>query len=96
MHLHGRQIRVDIRHADGSSTCAVDIPGWNFHWQQFYYYKQPISVVAGDTIHLACTYDNSAASQPVINGVQQPPADLRWGEKTTDEMCLDYLYFTLP
>jgi Copper type II ascorbate-dependent monooxygenase, C-terminal domain len=96
MHLHGTEIKVQIQHADGTSTCAVDIPRWNFHWQQFYYYQQPLSVVAGDTIHLACTYDNSAADQPVINGVQPAPAPLTWGEKTTDEMCLNYLYFTLP
>jgi len=96
MHLHGRQISVAINHADGSSTCAVDIPQWDFHWQQFYYYQQPISVVSGDTIHLECTYDNSAGDQPIVNGVKQTPADLTWGEKTTDEMCLNYLYFTLP
>jgi hypothetical protein len=96
MHLHGTEIKMSILHADGSSTCAVDIPAWNFHWQQFYYYQQPMIAQAGDTVHLECTFDNSAANQPVINGVQQAPADLQWGEKTTDEMCLNYLYFTLP
>jgi hypothetical protein len=96
MHLHGTEIKVSINHADATSTCAVDIPTWNFHWQQFYYYQQPMPVAAGDTIHLDCTYDNSAEDQPIINGVKSAPTDLTWGEKTTDEMCLDYLYFTLP
>jgi Copper type II ascorbate-dependent monooxygenase, C-terminal domain len=95
MHLHGTDINVSIRHADMTSTCAVNIPAWNFHWQQFYYYQQATQVKSGDTIHLECTFDNTAAAQPVINGVQSPPATLRWGEKTTDEMCLNYLYFTL-
>jgi hypothetical protein len=96
MHLHGTDINVAIRHADGSSSCAVHIPRWDFHWQMFYYYQQPIPVVAGDVIHLECTYDNSAADQPVIGGVKQTPMNLTWGEKTTDEMCLNYLYFTAP
>jgi mono/diheme cytochrome c family protein len=96
MHLHGTEIKMTIEHADGSSTCAVDIPSWDFHWQQFYYYKLPVPAVAGDTVHLECTFDNSPARQPNVGGVVQPPADLRWGEKTTDEMCLNYLYFTLP
>jgi hypothetical protein len=95
MHVHGVAIHVDIQHVDGTSTCAVDIPSWNFHWQQFYYYAQPVKVMVGDNIHLSCTYDNSATNQPVIRGVLQPPATLHWGEKTTDEMCLDYLYFTV-
>jgi hypothetical protein len=96
MHLHGTEIKLSVLHADGSSTCAVDIPAWNFHWQQFYYYTQPVSVVAGDTAHLECTYDNSADKQPIVNGVAQPITDLRWGEKTTDEMCLNYVYITAP
>ena len=96
MHLHGTQIKVSINHAGGASTCAIDIPRWDFHWQQFYYYQQPIAVGPGDVIHLECTYDNSPESQPLVNGVRAPPAPLMWGEKTTDEMCLNYLYFTAP
>jgi hypothetical protein len=95
MHLHGTEIKVQIKHASGASDCAVDIPQWNFHWQQFYYYQQATKVVPGDTIHLECTFDNMQADEPVINGAQMTSAPLRWGEKTTDEMCLNYLYFTV-
>jgi hypothetical protein len=95
MHLHGTELKVEIQHADGSVDCAVDVPKWNFHWQQFYYYKQATPVVTGDTIHLECTFDNLQADEPIINGAQMPSAPLHWGEKTTDEMCLNYLYFTL-
>jgi hypothetical protein len=95
MHLHGTQIKVTIQHADGTSDCAVDIPQWNFHWQQFYYYQQATKVVSGDNVHLECTFDNLQADEPVINGMQMPSGPLTWGEKTTDEMCLNYLYFTL-
>jgi len=80
--------------SDFGSTCAIDIPQWNFHWQQFYYYQQPILVGPGDIVRLECTYDNSADNQPIINGVRAQPAPLMWGEATTDEMCLNYLYFT--
>ncbi len=95
MHLHGSEIKVQIKHADGTSDCAVDVPAWNFHWQQFYYYQKATKVVPGDTIHLECTFDNLQADEPIINGAQMRSAPLRWGEKTTDEMCLNYLYFTL-
>jgi hypothetical protein len=95
MHLHGTEIKVEIRHANGTTDCAVDIPQWNFHWQQFYYYKKPTKVVGGDVVHLECTFDNMQADEPIINGMQMPSGPLTWGEKTTDEMCLSYLYFTL-
>jgi hypothetical protein len=83
MHLHGTEIKVTIDHPGGGQTCAIDIPRWDFHWQQFYYYRQPITVLQGDVGHLACTFDNSKGTQP-----------LTWGEKTTDEMCLVFGYFT--
>ena len=83
MHLHGTEIKIWVDHPGGGSTCAIDIPRWDFHWQQFYYYAQPIQVISGDVVHLACTFDNSAGTTP-----------LAWGEKTTDEMCLAFGYFT--
>jgi hypothetical protein len=83
MHLHGTDIKVSVERAGGDSTCAIDIPHWNFHWQGFYYYRQPITVAAGDVAHLACSFDNSSGSAP-----------LTWGEKTSDEMCLAFVYVT--
>jgi len=83
MHLHGTEIGLSIQHAAGGSTCAIDIPRWSFHWQGFYYYKQPLTVVAGDVVHLSCSFDNTAGSAP-----------LTWGEKTSDEMCLAFAYVT--
>jgi hypothetical protein len=83
MHLHGTEIKVTIDRPGGAETCAIDIPRWDFHWQQFYYYQQPIAVLPGDVGHLACTFDNSTGTQP-----------LGWGEKTTDEMCLVFGYLT--
>ena len=36
-----------------------------------------------------------AAHQPYINGVQETPQVLQWGEDTLSEMCLSYVYATL-
>jgi len=83
MHLHGTSIKLSLLHPDGSSTCAIDIPRWDFHWQQFYYYVNPMLGSVGDALRLECTYDNSTGTEP-----------LTWGEATTDEMCLIYLYVT--
>ena len=85
MHLHGTSIKLAVVHPDGSSTCAIDIPRWDFHWQQFYYYVNPLLGFPGDALRLECTYDNSTGTEP-----------LTWGEATTDEMCLIYLYVTAP
>jgi len=31
----------------------------------------------------------------LIDGVQQPPRTLHWGESTLDEMCINFLYMAL-
>ena len=56
----------------GDSTCAIDIPHWNFHWQGFYYYKQPLPVAGGDVVRLACSFDNTAGTAP-SRGARRPP-----------------------
>ncbi len=83
MHQLGKSGRVTVEHADGSETCLLDIPAWNFHWQGAYAFKEPVRLNPGDILRLKCTWDN-----PTMNNVS-------WGEGTGDEMCLTGVYFTL-
>lgn len=96
-HMHGRGKRITARltHADGTEDCVLDIPDWDFHWQGTYQFVTPLDVVPGDKVTLTCRYDNSAAAQPPgPDGNALPPADLHWGERSSDEMCLLYAYLT--
>jgi hypothetical protein len=44
---------------------------------------------------IECHWDNSTAKQPTDgNGQTQAPQPLNWGEGTTDEMCLGFVYVT--
>jgi hypothetical protein len=81
MHLLGTRIRVSA-----GNQCLVDIPNWDFNWQGFYLYETPVEISAGTSLNLECWYDNSAANQPE----GRSPEDVRWGEGTYDEMCLNY------
>ncbi|MEL6347911.1 MAG: cytochrome c [Myxococcota bacterium] len=94
MHELGVQQRSEIRHADGDDTCLLDIPDWDFNWQGAYTFSAPITLQPGDAIWMGCTWDNSAANQPVIDGEVREPADVSWGEGTSDEMCLGAYYVT--
>lgn len=94
MHLHGTETTLTLDHGDGTSTCLLDIPHWNFHWQGNYALAQPITVNPSDQIQIDCHWDNSAANQPVIDGQPMAVTDLNWGEGTTDEMCIGFVYVT--
>jgi len=77
MHTRGRQITVMA-----DNTCLVNVPSWDFNWQQLYQFAAPLVLKPGTRLRLSCTWDN--ASDKVV----------RWGEGTDDEMCLNYFYFT--
>jgi hypothetical protein len=86
MHLLGKRITTWL-----NGQLILDLPRWDFHWQQAYGFQTPYAAVGTDVLKLECRYDNSAANQPVIDGMQQIPRDVTWGEGTRDEMCLNYL-----
>lgn len=79
-HMHTRGKRIQVRSTQG---CLVDIPRWDFHWQQQYFFQTPMRLNAGSTLSLTCTWDNPTSST------------VRWGEGTDDEMCINYFYYTL-
>jgi len=81
MHTLGRTLRLETDHA-GSSQCLIDVPRWDFNWQQGYFYDGPPKIVGGgDTLRITCTHDTTSRTQTVT-----------WGEGTEDEMCLAFAY----
>jgi hypothetical protein len=93
MHLLGQSISVSVVRA-GIETVLIDVPRWDFHWQGSYELQTPALVHPGDQLKVSCTWDNSPQNQPEVHGVRAPPHEVTWGEKTTDEMCLGFLYAT--
>ena len=92
MHNLGRKMTVTATLPDGTKKTLIAVPDWDFNWQGFYAYKQPVHLPAGSYIHLIAHYDNSADNPRNPN---RPPKAVVWGGQTTDEMCLCYLGFTV-
>lgn len=94
MHLRGASVTVtaDDEVGDaGAKSCLLDIPRWDFHHQQAYWFAEPRVVTSAQ---LTCRYDNRPESQPSSLGQRAVPRTLKWGEGTDDEMCLAFLYAT--
>jgi hypothetical protein len=101
MHLLGRRLHANLVPPMGQAdapACLVDIPEWDFNWQQSYAFRDDdrVSVPPGAGIEMTCVYDNSVTNQPVVNGQQVEPREVRWGEGTLDEMCLMYITHEVP
>lgn len=80
MHKLGTHARLELER-DEVSTCLLDIPRWDFGWQLFYTFDQPIRFLSGDRLRITCGYDTTSRTTPVT-----------WGQDTDDEMCLGYMY----
>ena len=90
MHLLGRDMRIIAHPPTGKPIDLIWIQDWDFNWQDIYYYSQPIFLPMGTRISLLAHYDNSAANPA---NPHNPPVPVGWGDKTTDEMCIGFLYF---
>ncbi|MEZ5353969.1 MAG: hypothetical protein R2762_15125 [Bryobacteraceae bacterium] len=69
---------------DGSRVELIDIPQWNFNWQQQYRYAEPFVLPAETRIEMEFVYDNSAANP---QNPFSPPQRVQWGPDSTDEMA---------
>ncbi|MCB9760346.1 MAG: hypothetical protein H6739_10960 [Alphaproteobacteria bacterium] len=84
MHSIGRSLNATLIDGDdGSETCLLDVPRWDFNWQFGYRYETPVTLEMLDRIRLSCTYDSSDRD-----------TNTRWGDGTSDEMCLATLMVT--
>ncbi|HLY75108.1 MAG TPA: redoxin domain-containing protein [Planctomycetota bacterium] len=92
MHLIGRTMSVVATFPDGSTKDLVVIKDWDFNWQETYQFKEPIELPRGTKVRLEAHYDNSANNP---NNPSNPPRTVRWGEQTTDEMCIAFVAFTI-
>lgn len=92
MHLIGKNITNYAVTGVGDTIPLVRINDWDFHWQGFYNYRQPVHIPYGSTLYAHATYDNTVNNPRNPNN---PPQDVSVGESTTDEMFIVY-YAYLP
>jgi len=91
MHLLGKSIRADAILPDGTVQHLIDIPQYEFQWQGQYIYKNAVKLPKGTKLRVEGFYDNSADNPTNPNS---PPKDVRWGEASTDEMCIALFGYT--
>jgi hypothetical protein len=84
MHRLGRETRVTVQRASGEREVLVSIPRWQFHWQREYHLADPVRFHAGDKLLLRCDHQNRTKLART------------WGEDSSDEMCIAFLYLAEP
>jgi hypothetical protein len=93
MHLLGGAIRVTVNPGTKGARVLLDIPRWDFHWQNAYALEEPVPLEAGDVIRVTCRFDPGKRAHGG-HGIPSTPRYVLWGEGTTDEMCLGIVQVT--
>ena len=95
MHRLGTSIKLDLIRMAGSREPLISVSDWNFHWQNTFFYKQPIYLGPLDQVKLTCTWDNSLSRHKNDKG-SDGLKDVYWGESTGDEMCTSAMFIAEP
>ena len=93
MHLLGASIKLELNPGTSRSKVLLDIPRWNFHWQNAYMLEEPVQAEPGDVVRVTCRHDVRKRTHGG-HGIPKTPRYVLWGEGTTDEMCLGILQVT--
>jgi len=87
MHLLGKSIRVELNPGTAGSKVLLDIPRWDFHWQNAYLLEEAVEAKPGDVLRVTCRFDPVRRPERG-QGIPKTPRYVLWGEGTADEMCL--------
>jgi peroxiredoxin len=84
MHLRGKAFQFEAVFPDGREEILLDVPRYDFNWQNTYALREPKRMPEGTEIRCRATYDNSAEN--LVN--PNPAAVVMWGDQTWEEMMV--------
>ena len=89
-HLRGKKWEYKLVLPDGTTKTILSVPQYDFNWQTYYMFKEPLQVPKGAKIVSTAWYDNSAGQQVEPD----PKIDVKWGDQTWEEMQYTGVLFT--
>jgi hypothetical protein len=69
---------------DGTQEILIWTRGYQFDWQQTYYFKQSVALPKGTRVEVIAYFDNSENNAKNPN---DPPMRVRWPDLSSDPMC---------
>jgi peroxiredoxin len=91
MHLRGKAFRFVAAYPDGRTEILLDVPKYDFNWQNIYQLTKPRLMPKGSALRCVAHYDNS--DNNLAN--PDPTKPVHFGEQTWDEMMVGMYYYAL-
>lgn len=89
-HLRGKKWQYVLLLPDGSRRTILSVPRYDFNWQTYYMFAEPLQVPKGSKIISTAWYDNSRANRHNPD----PKIDVKWGDQTWEEMQYSGILFS--
>ena len=86
MHLRGKAFRYEAIYPDGREEILLDVPRYDFRWQDRYELAEPKRLPAGTTLRCVAHFDNSSDNP----ANPDPDAVVRAGKQSWEEMFNGY------
>ncbi len=91
MHLIGKSIRSwGNLPITGDTVRLIDIPKWDFHWQDNFVFQNAIPIPIGTVLKSEAVYDNTVNNP---ENPSNPPQNVSAGEGTFDEMMFVFFAY---
>jgi hypothetical protein len=81
-HLRGKRWAYTLELPNGEKKSILSVPKYDFNWQTYYMFAEPLQVPKGARLVSTAWYDNSAANRNNPN----PKVEVLWGDQTWQEM----------
>jgi hypothetical protein len=91
MHQRGKSMRYTLRRPDGSEETLLDVPQYDYDWQNIYRFAEPVAVPAGSLLEVEAAWDNSIGNP----ANPDPTLDVTWGDGTNFEMLVAFFDFVV-
>ena len=86
MHYRGKDFEYRLVYPTGETQTVLSVPHYDFNWQLFYYFSDPVVLPKGTRIEYTAHFDNS----PNNPNNPDPKAEVRWGDQTWEEMMIGW------
>lgn len=92
MHLRGKSFRYELTYPDGRHEVLLDVPLFDFNWQNHYILREPKLIPKGAKLVCTSHWDNSADN--LAN--PDPSQEVRWGDQSWEEMHVGWYEVAFP
>lgn len=91
MHYRGKSSFITVEFPNGEVKKIISVADYNFNWQRFYKFKEPLSIPKGSIIKVVGIFENTY--QNPFN--PDPNQELQFGRQSIDEMMIAFYNYTI-